>query len=87
MIKKDDNNDEKPTFYTIPPLTIKNEIKVLAEIEKICYNALKCYPSDYETDISLLNEINNQPERNENIRNILLMRIGEKKVLFINLDS
>ncbi len=49
MIKKnDDDGDDKPTFYAIPPLSIKNEINVLSEIEKISYNALKKYTTDYE---------------------------------------
>jgi hypothetical protein len=49
LIKKNDGEgDEKPTFYTIPPLTIINEVNVLAEIEKMSYNALQKYKTDYE---------------------------------------
>jgi hypothetical protein len=87
LIRKEENSDEKPAFYTIPPLLIKNEIKVLGEIEKMCFNALNRYTTDYETDLKIIEELNkNQIERSENYRNCLLMRIGEKKVDYINLD-
>jgi hypothetical protein len=56
LIKKsDDEGDDKPTFYAIPPLSIKNEIKVLSDIENMSFNALKRYQTDYE--VYILNSV------------------------------
>jgi hypothetical protein len=87
LIRKEEDNDEKPAFYTIPPLSIKNELKVLGEIEKMCFNLLNKYATDYETDLKILEDLNNKLiEKSENYRNCLLMRLGEKKVNYSNQD-
>jgi histone-lysine N-methyltransferase SETD3 len=45
---KSDDEDSKPNFYTIPPISIKNEIKVLENIEKVANECLLKYPQTLE---------------------------------------
>ncbi len=39
------------SFLTIPPLSIKNELKILEILEKMCYEALNKYPNSIEVRI------------------------------------
>ncbi len=72
----------KPSFNTILPISIKNELKVLSEIQRIAIENLNNYPSDYESDCKLTLQVENgDVSLTNNQRNCLMMRKGEKKIL------
>jgi hypothetical protein len=83
---RNDDEDSKPSFHSIPPISIKNELKVLEYIEKLSLECLSKYPNLLEEDLKLLKEDNGNLSNNQ--RNCLLMRSGEKVVFnSIDLDS
>jgi histone-lysine N-methyltransferase SETD3 len=67
----------------LPPLSVRNEQKVLLRMKLEATKLLHNYPHTYEEDMELL-------EKNEdltfNTRNALLMRSGEKKILLHVID-
>lgn len=83
--KKTEDDDDENVFQgtNIPPMSIENEKKVLAKIQKYAIEQLKRYPTTYEEDLKIL-ETNKEMTWNQ--RNCVLMRSGEKKVLSL-LDS
>jgi histone-lysine N-methyltransferase SETD3 len=84
ILKKDNDDDSsnKPSYQTIPPISIKNELQILQNIQNICQENLYKYKSEYEEDLKLLNQYEtNQLKLSNNQINCLLMRIGEKKIL------
>ncbi len=75
---RNEDEDSKPTFHTIPPISIKNELKVLEYIEKLSSECLNKYPTTLEEDEKMLKE---EPSKlTNNQRNCILMRMGEKEV-------
>ena len=74
--RNNEDDDSKPTFPTIPP--IKNEIKVLEQIEKLSLDCLSQYSQTLEEDYKILKENTNNLSNNQ--RNCVLMRSGEKEV-------
>lgn len=76
---KAEDDDSKPNFYNIPPISIKNELKVLEQIEKLSLENLSKYPTSLEEDLKLLKDDNGTLTNNQ--RNCVLMRSGEKEVL------
>jgi hypothetical protein len=75
------NDDEKSLFYNIYPINIENEKQVLTRIKKISSDYLIAYPTSREEDLKLLDT-----DLTQNIRNCILMRMGEKSVLNFYLD-
>ena len=76
--RQSDDYDSKPTFHTIPPISTKNELKVLEYIEKLSLDHLSKYPHSLEEDLKILSEDSNKLTNNQ--RNCILMRSGEKEV-------
>ena len=75
-------DDLSSGFYLISPLTVKNELRVLKKIHEICIKELSKYPSSLEEDQELIRkEQNNEITLTYNIRNCVIMRLGEKKIL------
>jgi hypothetical protein len=57
LLKKNsggEDEDDKPSFHVIPPMSIKNEVKVLNEIEKLAEQALGNYTNGYEVMLNLM---------------------------------
>ena len=79
--KKSEEDDEDVTFQgtNIPPISIANEKSVLRRIMEQALIQLKKYPTKYEEDIALLET---KRDFTFSQRNCVLMRSGEKKVLF-----
>jgi histone-lysine N-methyltransferase SETD3 len=62
----------------LPPLSIRNEQKVLLRMKLEATKLLKNYPTSYEEDLDILE---NNKDLTFNTRNAVLMRSGEKKIL------
>lgn len=77
--------DNEASFIDIPPINIENETSVLKFIQIKSKEYLSKYCTTIEEDIELLNSI----EINQNIRNAVMMRLGEKRILdfFLNLST
>jgi hypothetical protein len=75
------HEDEKSLFYNIYPINIENETQVLLKIQKMTIDYLSMYPTTKEEDLKLL-----ETELSQNIRNCVLMRLGEKSVLMYYLE-
>jgi histone-lysine N-methyltransferase SETD3 len=74
--------DSSQGFYLISPLTVKNELRVLKKIQEICLKELSKYQNSLEEDQELIRkEQNNELTLSYNIRNSVIMRISEKKIL------
>jgi len=72
----------RPNFSA--PVSIRNEMATLIELEKACEESLKKFPHSLKTDHKLL-KVNKWEDSNH--RNCIIMRAGEKEVLmwYINL--
>ena len=82
VLKKNSEDNEAKSFLDIPPISVKNEIKILLEITKLCEEALASYETDLNSDLQLLTDITNGKKViTSNNKNCLLMRIGEKIVI------
>jgi len=81
--KSSDDEDEEATFQgtNIPPISIENEKAVLNSIKQCAVEMLKGYQTTYEEDLKIL-ETNKEMTFNQ--RNCVLMRSGEKKVLYFD---
>lgn len=62
----------------LPPLSVRNEQKVLLRMKLEATKLLKNYPTSYEEDLDILE---NNKDLTFNTRNAVLMRSGEKKIL------
>ena len=62
----------------LPPLSIRNERKVMLRMKLEATKLLKNYATTYEEDLDILE---NDKELTFNTRNATLMRSGEKKIL------
>lgn len=62
----------------LPPLSIRNEQKVLLRMKLEAAKLQKQYSTSYEEDLEILE---NNKDLNFNTRNAVLMRSGEKKIL------
>ena len=76
---RNEDEDSKPNFHSIPPISIKNEIKVLEYVEKLSLECIAKYPNSLEEDLKILKEDNGSLTNNQ--RNCILMRAGEKEVI------
>lgn len=76
--RNSEDEDSKPTFHTIPPISIKNEFMVLEYIEKLSLDCLKKYSQTLEEDLKILKDDSDKLTNNQ--RNCILMRSGEKEV-------
>ncbi len=68
----------------LPPLSIRNESKVMLRMKLECMKVQDGYPTTLEEDLEILkndDEGNGPVPISENYRNAVLMRSGEKKVL------
>jgi histone-lysine N-methyltransferase SETD3 len=63
----------------LEPISVRNETAVLEDIKKHCQQRLKDYPDSFEEDERLL--ASPDVPAYSNLRNIILMRHGEKKCL------
>lgn len=88
MYVTDSKSSEKMHFFvcwqikSIEPLSIENEKKVLSELSKGCKRSLKCFLHDLDYDNKLLLDKRRYP-MHSNMRNLVLMRRGEKQVAHI----
>lgn len=74
----------------LPPLSVRNEKKVLLRMKIECTKVLEGYPTSLEEDLEILaqdEEGKGPVPVSENYRNCLLMRSGEKQVLKYLIDS
>lgn len=76
----DDNDDPSKGFKAkdLPPLSIKNEKKVLHKIAAQCRAQMSLYPTTLDEDMKILE----RTDLTFNERNAVLYRSGEKKILF-----
>jgi len=77
----DDGHDDPNKGFKakdLPPLSIRNEKKVLIRMKLEAAKLLAKYPTTYEEDLDLLE---NDTTLTFNTRNATLMRSGEKKIL------
>jgi len=63
----------------IEPISVRNEIKVLEELKRVCIVRLDTFPDSLESDRKLL--ASNTLEMYSNLRNSVVIRRGEKEVL------
>lgn len=79
--RKNDEDDDDVAYEcaNIPPISIKNEKEVLTWIQFTAISMLKKYPTTYEEDLKILETTK---DFTFNTRNCVLMRSGEKKVIF-----
>lgn len=72
-------------FYLISPISLDNEIKVLLFLQGLIKNHLSKYKTSLEVKYIIIykqdTNILNTEKPSNNIRNCILMRMGEKKVL------
>uniref|UniRef100_A0A7S2XEB0 Rubisco LSMT substrate-binding domain-containing protein n=1 Tax=Lotharella oceanica TaxID=641309 RepID=A0A7S2XEB0_9EUKA len=66
----------RPNFNA--PVSIRNEVATLTNLEKACEDSLKKFPDSLQTDHKLL-KVNKWEDSNH--RNCVIMRAGEKEVL------
>ena len=82
----DDDSDVSKGFKAkdLPPLTLRNERKVLEKIHKLAKDSYDKYETSYEDDLKLLEE---RIDMTFNERNCVLYRSGEKKILKFLMNS
>ena len=79
----DDIDDPNRGFKAkdLPPLSIRNEQKVLLRMKLEASKLLAKYPTTYEEDLDILK---NNTDLTDNTRNCVLMRSGEKEVCLLS---
>lgn len=83
----DDGHDDPNRGFKakdLPPLSIRNEQKVLLRMKLEATKLLSGYPQTYEEDLEILE---NNKDLTFNTRNAVLMRSGEKKILKHVIDT
>lgn len=68
----------------MPPLSIRNEKKVLQKINNLAKQAYEKYETSYEEDLKILEE---RTELTFSERNCVLYRSGEKKILLFLMNA
>ncbi len=75
-------DDSSPGFYLISPLSVKNELNVLKKIQEICMKELSKYKTSLTEDEELIqNDKLKEITLTNNLRNCIIMRMSEKKIL------
>lgn len=76
-----DSDEEDPgkgfKAKDLPPISIRNEKKVLEKVVALCKASYEKYPTTYEEDLKILE----REDLTFNQRNCVLFRSGEKKIL------
>lgn len=82
----DDENDPSKGFKAkdLPPLSIRNEKKVLEKINRLAKEQYEKYPQSLEEDLKILEE---RDDLTFNLRNCVLFRSGEKSILRFLINS
>eukprot|EP00826_Nyctotherus_ovalis_P018840 TRINITY_DN15715_c0_g1_i11.p1 TRINITY_DN15715_c0_g1~~TRINITY_DN15715_c0_g1_i11.p1 ORF type:complete len:547 (-),score=134.33 TRINITY_DN15715_c0_g1_i11:28-1668(-) len=83
--KRSNEHDFYETYHgtRFPPLSVKNEVRVLKGAISLAKNLLDKYATSYEEDRRILEE---NKELTFNQRNCVVMRAGEKKILLKLID-
>lgn len=78
--ESDEDNDPSKGFKAkdLPPLSIRNEKRVLTKISDLCRIQMATYPQTLDEDMEILE----RTDLTFNQRNAVLFRSGEKKILF-----
>ena len=67
----------------MPPLSLKNERKVLEKIYSMAKAGLNAYPTTYQEDLEILK----RDDLTFNQRNCVLFRSGEKEILIFLINA
>jgi histone-lysine N-methyltransferase SETD3 len=76
------NKSYSSCVNNLPGISIKNELAAMYELDKIVTSCLNEYETTLEKDIEILQSDDKERFLSNNQKNCLLMRIGEKKILF-----
>jgi Rubisco LSMT substrate-binding len=81
----DDEDDYSKGFKAkdLPPLSLRNEGRVLQRIQNLAKEAMAKYPTSYEEDMEILK----RDDLTYNQRNSVLYRSGEKEILQFLIDT
>jgi len=75
-------DDSSPGFYLISPLSPKNELRVLKKIQELCQKELSRYNTSLAEDEEIIKNDNLKLiTLTNNLRNCIIMRMSEKKIL------
>ena len=81
----DEDDDPGKGFKAkdLPPISIRNEKKVLEKIIRLAKTSYEKYPTSYEEDLKILE----REDLTFNNRNCVLFRSGEKKILLFLINT
>lgn len=72
---------DKPLTTFLVPISLKNEIKTLKYIMRLCINHIKKYSSSTKNDLDIvINPLHKHNRKYSNVRNCIIMRYGEKLI-------